>query len=159
MRPDPRLGARGALPLPGGASLLGAHLPGQRPAAQVERLARAIRRGQIEMTALFGNQTTELCGHEEMIRALYPAFELKHRLGIEIQSAEHNDIAGFSLGPGLHCGRGWGALLFAGRAAVGTRRGTPERVHPLWDEARVLDMDVPGAFWWEGIDGSRVLLW
>ncbi len=50
------------------------------------------------MTALFANEITELCGHEELVRLLYPSFELKRRFGIDITVAEHNDIPGFSWG-------------------------------------------------------------
>jgi alpha-mannosidase len=129
-----------------------------RPPAQVERLVRAIQSGQVEVTALFGNQTSELLGHEEIIRQLYPAFALKHRYGVEISSAEHNDIPGYcwALASTL---AGAGVRYFSPGVPLWYFRSTEEWVHPLWEEARVLDMEMPGAFWWEGIDGSRVLLW
>ncbi len=128
-----------------------------RPPEDVARLVAAIRRGQIEVTALFGNMTSELCGHEQLIRLLYPAFALKRAYGIDIACAEHNDIPGFS----------WGlANVLAGAGVRYFSPGIPswyfeavKPVHPLWDEAAVLSLKRPGAFWWEGIDGSRVLLW
>ena len=46
---------------------------GHRPADQFARLAQRLHEGRIELTALFGNETTELCGHEEQIRLAYPA--------------------------------------------------------------------------------------
>jgi hypothetical protein len=125
-----------------------------RPAEAVERLARAIRRGQIEVTALFANEVTELCGTEELIRLLYPAFALKRRFGIDIAAAEHNDIPGFS----------WGlANVLAGAGVRYFSPGVPRwyhrQVHQLWDEEAVLSLRQPGAFWWQAIDGSRVLVW
>ena len=114
--------------------------------------------GRSRSRRFFGNQTSELCGHEEIIRQLYPAFALKHRYGIEIQSAEHNDIPGYSWALASTLA-GAGVRYFSPGVPLWYFRSTPEWVHPFWDEARVLDMEMPGAFWWEGIDGSRVLLW
>jgi hypothetical protein len=126
----------------------------QRPREATDRLIAAIKRGQIEVTALFANEITELCGTEELVRLLYPAFELKRRYGIDIRVAEHNDIPGFS----------WGlANVLAG---AGIRYFSPaiprwyhRTVHQLWDEEAVIPLDRPGAFWWEAIDGARILVW
>jgi hypothetical protein len=114
--------------------------------------------GQIEVTALYGNQTLELCSSEELVRLLYPAFRLKREYGIEISSAEHNDIPGFP----------WG--LASALAEAGVRYFSPGvplwyfgqgegRVHPLWDIGEALPLGTPAAGWWEGPDGARVLLW
>lgn len=132
------------------------HYLEHRPLNAVGRLVRLLREGCIEVTALFGNETSELCGHEEQIRLLYPSFRLKRRFGVPIRTAELNDIPGVS----------WG--LASVLAGAGIRYFAPRipdyfswgfQVHPFWDEAAVLPRDLPGAFWWEGIDGSRVLFW
>ncbi len=130
------------------------HAPPARAAAMIDLL----RRGDLELTALFGNLTTELCGHETLARAVYPAFRLKREHGIPIVSAEHNDITGFSWGlsqvlteagirifcPGLPKYYNWGAP------------GAPS----FWDEAAIFGADGrPGAFWWEAPSGKRVLFW
>ncbi|HET6487277.1 MAG TPA: hypothetical protein VFH83_12695, partial [Spirochaetia bacterium] len=47
-------------------------------------MERLLRSGRFELAGLFGNLTTELCGHEEMIRALYPAFQLSRRYGFPV---------------------------------------------------------------------------
>lgn len=129
-----------------------------RPPEAVEQMIGFVKKGQIEVTALFGNMTLELCGHEEMIRLLYPAFALKHRYGIPITSAEHNDIPGFA----------WGlASVLAGAGIRYFSPGIPlwyfgegeERVHPLWDTTAALPLTIPAACWWEGPDGQKVLLW
>lgn len=129
-----------------------------RPAAVRERLLHYIHNGQIEVTALFGNITLELCGHEELIRLLYPAFALKRIAGVHITSAEHNDIPGFA----------WGlASVLAGAGVRYFSPGIPlwyfgfgeRRVHPLWDVEQALPLEMPAACWWEGPDGARVLLW
>jgi hypothetical protein len=129
-----------------------------RPQEAVERLMHFVKNGQVEVTALFGNQTMEMSSHEELVRLLYPTFEFRRKYGIEIVSAAHNDIPGFS----------WG--LASVLAAAGVKYFVPgvptwyygrdeDRVHPLWDEVEVLEMKNPGAFWWEGPDGAKVLLW
>ncbi len=129
-----------------------------RSPAEIERLVYYMKRGQIEVSAFFANMTSELCGHEEVIRLLYPAFRLRREHGVSIASAEHNDIPGFS----------WAlASVLAGAGVKYFSPGIPlwyfgrgeQRVHPCWDEAAVLPLERPGAFWWEGIDGARVLLW
>jgi hypothetical protein len=125
-----------------------------RPREAVERMAHFARRGQIEIGALYGNQIQELCGHEEMIRLLYPSFRLKRELGIDITSAQHNDIPGFS----------WGmASTLAGAGIKYFCAALPAwyfvDVHPCWDEERVLPIHRPGAHRWEGPDGQSVLYW
>ena len=134
------------------------HYVENRPKEVVERLAHFMRNGQIEVTALFGNQTLELCGHEELVRLLYPSFRFKREYGIEISSAEHNDVPGFP----------WGlASVLAGAGVRYFSPGVPfwyfgrgeDRVHPLWDMEEALTLETPAACWWEGPDGSRVLLW
>ena len=134
------------------------HFVEHRPPEVVERLAHFIRNGQIEVSVLFANEIQELCGHEELIRLLYPSFRLKRELGIELASAEHNDIPGFS----------WGlASVLAGAGIRYFSPGVPlwyfgrgeEQVHPLWDTAEALPLTMPAACWWEGPDGARVLLW
>lgn len=124
----------------------------------VERLMHYVHAGQVEITALFGNQILELSSHEELVRLIYPSFEFKRTFGIEIETAVHNDIPGFT----------WGLASIL--AAAGVRYFCPgipswyfgagdTRVHPLWDEQRVLSMDIPGAFWWQGPDGAKILVW
>ncbi|NLE43950.1 MAG: hypothetical protein GX620_04460 [Chloroflexi bacterium] len=132
------------------------HYIDHRPPPEVDRLVRLMREGRIEVTALFGNETSELCGHEEQIRLTYPSFRIKRRFGIPIQSAELNDVPGLS----------WGLVsVLAGAGIRYFAPGLPDyfrwgyTVHPFWDELKVLERDMPGAFWWEGPDGSRVLFW
>jgi len=137
-----------------------------RPADLVERLMRHVRAGRVEVTALMGNMTMELCGHEELIRLLYPAFKLAREHGFDISSAMHNDIPGFAWGlsgvldaagvryfcPGIP------AWYFGGGGGSDFRRRR-QGVHPLWDEEAVVPLDMIGGFWWEAPTGARVLVW
>ena len=128
-----------------------------RPERAAAMLA-LLRRGDVELTALFGNLVTELCGHEALARSVYHAFRLRREHGIPIVSAEHNDIPGFS----------WG--LCQALAAADVRLlcpGLPKYYswgHPgaasFWDEAAVFGAEGrPGAFWWEAPSGRRILFW
>lgn len=132
------------------------HYASTQPEAQLNRLQRRLQEGRIEITALFGNEITELCGSEEQIRHVYPAFHLARRFGAPVTSAELNDIPGASWGL-VTVLAGSGVRYFSG--GIPDYYGWGGRIHAWWDEAAVLPRDVPGAFWWEGFDGSRVLYW
>lgn len=124
---------------------------------RVERMIRAIKSGHVEVTALFGNMITEICGHEVLAGAAYPAFRFAREHGFRIRTAEHNDIPGFSWGlatvlteagielftPGLPLYYGWG-----------------EYDRPsFWDQQAVFGHLGPGAFQWEAQSGKRVLFY
>ncbi|HOZ47895.1 MAG TPA: hypothetical protein PLO37_22570 [Candidatus Hydrogenedentes bacterium] len=116
-----------------------------------------VKSGHVELTALFGNLVTELCGHETLARAVYTAFRLGREFGVPIVSAEHNDIPGFS----------WGlcvALTEAGIKIVCP--GLPHywswckpAMQHFWSQRAVFGHDGPGAFWWEAPSGKRLLFW
>jgi hypothetical protein len=128
------------------------------PRARAARLIALLRRGQFELTALCGNLTTELCGHEALVRALYPAYRLRREHGIPIVSAEHNDIPGFAWGLSeVLCGAGV-KLLCPGLPLYYAWGGAD--LPSFWDEEAVFGRKgLPGAFWWESPAGQRVLFW
>ena len=128
--------------------------------ARPERAAKMIdmlRAGRFEMTALFGNMTTELCGHETLIRALYHSAAISRQYGIPLVSAELNDVTGFSWGlsrvltdagikffcPGIPLYYNWGDQKF----------------RSFWDVETIFGYDAPGAFWWEAPTDKRILFW
>lgn len=126
--------------------------------ARVAAMLDLLRRGDLELTALFGNLTTELCGHETLARAVYHAFRLKRQHGIPIVSAEHNDIPGFS----------WGVSQVLTEAGIRLFcPGLPQYYHwghsdapSFWDETAIFGAEGrPGAFWWEAPSGKRILFW
>lgn len=132
------------------------------PEFRINRMVDLMRSGRIEPTALFGNMTTEICGHEELIRALYHAFSLKRKYGIQIVSAEHNDITGISWGlsrvitdagikifcPGIPLYYNWSE-----------RDGSGLSLNSFWDEKAIFPNGGPGAFWWEAPSGKKLLFW
>ncbi|RLD16420.1 MAG: hypothetical protein DRI36_05695 [Caldiserica bacterium] len=132
------------------------HFIENRPKKIIDKLVRYIKEGRIEITALYGNLITEVCGHEELIRALYPSFKLKRKYNIPISSAEHNDIPGVS----------WGlAKILANSGIKYFSPGLPlwyfskDNIHPFWDEEKVISLKIPGAFRWKSQDGKEVLFW
>ena len=147
--------ARFRIVIEGAWSLL--HFLRTVPPERAARMIELLQGGDIELAALFGNVTTELCGHETLVRMLYPAFRLKREHGVPIVSAEHNDIPGISWGlcrvladagiqffaPGLPLYYDW------------VKEGLPS----FWDEQAVFGRKGPGAFWWESPSGKQVLFW
>ena len=133
------------------------HYLENRPPEVVEEMVRRIKEGRIEVNALFGNETSDLCGSEELIRLLYPAFRLRRKYGIPIRTAELNDVSGLS----------WG--LCAAMAGAGVKYFAPGlptyftwagiRVHNFFDEDAMFPGGAPDAFWWEAPDGQKVLFW
>ena len=132
-----------------------------RPRDIVDRLMELIREGRIEVLALYGNEISDMCGHEELIRLLYPAFQLKRKYKIPIKCAEIADVPGLSWAlPAVLSGSG--VRYFVAALPRGYYRGGREKqmdVHPFWDESKIVPGGVPRAFYWLGPDGSRVLFW
>jgi alpha-mannosidase len=130
-------------------------------------LIKYVREGRVEVAALYANLISEICGHEEIIRSLYPSFCLKREYGVKISSAMHNDVPGASWSfasilpeAGVnYFFAGIPAWYFGKKLEEGILPSTDFEVHTLWDESKVLPMDIPGAFRWQGPDGNRVLFW
>ncbi len=132
------------------------HYIDNRSPETTARMVEFIRQGRIEVTAFLDNMTAELCGHEQQVRLVYPAFRLADKYGFQISSAEHNDIPGIPWGF-VSVLSGSGVRYFA--PSVQDYFAWGFKVHPNWDEDALLMRDMPGAFWWQGRDGSRVLCW
>jgi len=120
------------------------------------KLIHFLLNGQLELTALFANQTTDICGIEELNRLVYPSFDIKRKYKVPVQSAELNDI------PGIN----WGLVsVLAGcgikylNAGIQDYFAWGEKVPVPWDEKLVMKRNCAGAFYWEGPDKSKVLFW
>ncbi len=147
----------------------------QAAPARAAAMIDLLKSGHVEVTALFGNMITELCGHEVLARSLYHAARLKREHGIPVVSAEHSDIPGFAWGlcqalvaagikiicpalPLYYWWNGEGVPSFWDEEAVFRQRGVGG-AH--WDEegGNFGYRGMPGAFWWEAPSGGRVLFW
>jgi hypothetical protein len=106
-----------------------------------EAFIELVEQGRIEVTALYLNMT-KLLSHEELIRWVYYAAELRRKYAITISAAMNTDVAGFSWAlPQVLNGMG---VRYFSTAVNQTRAFAPK---------------VPKPFYWQGPDGSRVLVW
>ena len=64
--------------------------------AQVARFMDHVRKGDVEICGFYLNMPTEVTGHEEMIRCLYYAQELRRKYGVRIDSAMIHDVPGYA---------------------------------------------------------------
>ncbi len=114
---------------------------------QVARLIDLVRQGRIEICGYYLNMPTELTGHEETIRCLYYAQELRRKYGVTIDTAMLNDVPGYAWSlPELFTEAGITRVSF---------RANSIRGRFLWYRPGA----VPRPFYWEGPAGDRVLLW
>ena len=134
------------------------HFIENRPQEVLEKLAKYMQEGRIEVPALFGNEISALCSHEELIRLMYPSFRLKQKYGAKIKTASITDIPGLSWGlPTVLAGAGV-KYFFAGLPTY-FEWGRSD-IHTFWDESAILrEHGRPDAFFWEGPDGERVLVY
>ena len=133
------------------------HFIENRPKDVIDKLARYVKQGRIEISALFGNEISCLCGHEELIRLMYPSFRLKRMLGGQIHTGCIVDVPGLS----------WGLpTVLAGADVKYFFAGLPtyfewgrNDIHTFWDESAILRHGRPDAFRWQGPDGETVLVY
>jgi alpha-mannosidase len=111
----------------------------------VERMAALLQKGQIELSAADGSMHTEFLGSEELDRLVYAARKAGARFGIQPHVAMMNDTPGFSSRvPQVLAGSGVPYMI----AGSNTGLGGGISLSPG---------HVP--FYWQGPDGSKVLLW
>ena len=68
------------------------------PPEKQRQLIDAVRAGQIELDALYGNELTGLCRPEELLRLCDYAQQLSKRCGVKIDSAMISDVPGYTWG-------------------------------------------------------------
>jgi alpha-mannosidase len=128
------------------AGLAKRYIEGHSP-EQVARFLEWVRKGRIEICGYYLNMPTEITGHEEMIRCLYYAQELRRRHNVTVDTVMIDDVPGYA----------WPlADLFvqAGIRRVSFRANSI-RGRFLWYRPGA----VPRPFYWEGPAGSRLFVW
>lgn len=134
------------------------HYLRSRSDGQASKALRLLQEGRFELTALFGNLTTELCGHETLSRAVGPAVAISRRYGIPLVSAEHNDITGISWGLARVLADA-GIRIFCPGLPLYYSWGQMEGLQSFWDAEKIFGRKGPGAFWWVAPDGRKILFW
>lgn len=124
-----------------------------------KKLAKYIQERRIEIPALFGNQISGMCGHEELIRSMYPSFRINREYGAPIRSGSITDVPGLSWGlPTVMAGAGV-KYFFAGLPTY-FHWGGRNDIHTFWDEDAILRKHGrPDAFRWRGPDGQEILVY
>jgi hypothetical protein len=114
----------------------------QRPKEKVRELMDLVRKGRVEVGAWY-LQLSDCFGHEELIRALYPARALVRKYGIPVTCAMNNDVTGWS----------WASPQILSKSGVRYFATGINETRSLAALRR------PCAFYWESPDGSRILHW
>ena len=133
------------------------HFVENRPKETVQELAKYVKQGRIEIGALFGNEISSLCSHEELIRLMYPSLRFGRQFGGAIRTGSITDVPGLAWGlPTVMADAGI-KYFFAGLPTY-FEWGRND-IHTFWDEAAILRHGRPDAFRWVGPDGQSVLVY
>jgi len=127
-----------------------------------ETFLKYAREGRIDVMAFYAHVADTNCSSEELIRLMYPAFELQRRYGLRIESAAFTDMPGLSWGVPKILHAAGVKYFFAGMPAYfdwvdicGVH--DMGNVHSFWDEHALSDNGRPFAYHWKGQDESSVL--
>ena len=116
-----------------------------RKPSQFRKLCDCIRRGQIDVGALYTSVHSDLCGHEELARLSFYAAQLRKRYDIPLAYGMLNDVSeGYTMGM---------PQLLVKNGIEGIYMGPGVKV--VW---KGIYPRIPRLFYWETIDGSRVML-
>ncbi len=133
------------------------HFVETRGKDDIEELGKYVKEGRIEIGALMGNEISALCGHEGLVRLMYPSFRMARQFDGQILTGSITDVPGLSWGlPTVMAGAGI-KYFFAGLPTY-FEWGRND-IHTFWDESAVLRYGRPDAFRWQGPDGKTVLVY
>jgi Glycosyl hydrolases family 38 N-terminal domain/Glycosyl hydrolases family 38 C-terminal domain len=112
---------------------------------QIQDLVDLVRKGQIQVSSVWGSLHTEFMGAEELNRLVYDGKALQRQLGFTSDFAMMDDVPGFSLAlPQVLARSGIKYFLTGSNLFFGG--GTS--LHPS-----------KSPFYWQSPDGSKVLMW
>ncbi len=116
-----------------------------RSRAQFKKLVDCIKRGQIDIGAMYASVHTDLCGHEELARSLLYAAGLRRRYGLTVDCALLNDVSeGYSKGL---------AQILAKNGIQGVVFGPGVKA-----ASQGIAPTLPRLFYWRADDGSQVMV-
>jgi len=119
----------------------------QAPPQQRREFLEAVRKGQIGLDGLYGNELTALCRPEELMRLLDCARRLSKQHGLTIDSAMISDVPGYT----------WGLVPAMAQSGVKYFSIGPNHCHRI---GYTLSEWGDRAFYWTSPSGrERVLCW
>ena len=117
------------------------------PPEKQQRLVEAIRSGNVELDALYGNELTALCRPEELLRLMQWGDRLGRRCGVKVDSAMISDVPGYT----------WGTVSALNQAGVKYFSIGPNYLDRI---GRTMSTWQDKPFYWIGPDGKhKVLCW
>ena len=117
------------------------------PPEKQQRLVEAIRAGNVELDALYGNELTGLCRPEELLRLMQWGDRLGRRCGVKVDSAMISDVPGYT----------WGTVSALDQAGVKYFSIGPNYVDRI---GRTMSTWQDKPFYWIGPDNKqKVLCW
>lgn len=111
--------------------------------AKLERFKKWHDKGAMEVTAMMYPHFTQAFTPEQLARSLYPVRELRDRYGFTVDTADQSDVTGVS----------W---MFADLLA---EIGVDFLTMSINEHRALAPQPRPGAFWWEGPSGRKILVW
>jgi hypothetical protein len=112
---------------------------------KIERLMKLIRSGRIAMSMAWGSMHTDFMGGEELNRLAYDFTKLKNSYNITSELAMMNDVPGHPTSlPSVMAGSGAKYMVTGANTFINNATALAPGKVP---------------FYWEGPDGSKVLLW
>jgi len=115
--------------------------------AERKRFLSALRRGEIEIGALFANELTGICSREELFRMTRWAREFRRKYGLRLDTALITDVPGWT----------WGIVPALARSGVKYLSCGPNRMARI---GYTLSRWGDRPFWWISPSGrERILCW
>jgi len=117
----------------------------QRGEAALARVMELVRKGQMEVSGLYLNMLSALCGHDELCELTARAREVRERYSAPVTCATTTDNPTYTWAyPGLLNGSGIRYLAMGCNETRGPFISNGGGMPPIW---------------WQGYDGQRVLMW
>jgi alpha-mannosidase len=117
----------------------------QAPPEKQQRLIDAIRAGDVELDAMYGNELTALCRPEELLRLMQWGPSIGRRCGVTVDSAMISDVPGYT----------WGIVSALSQAGVKYFSIGPNYIDRI---GRTMSTWVDKPFYWIGPDNKQKLL-
>lgn len=111
--------------------------------SQIDRFKSWADKGDLEVTGMMYPHFTQAFTIEEMTRSLYPVRRLREEFGLAVDTADQSDVTGVA----------WQFVDLLAETGIDFLTMSINEHRALAPQPR------PGAFWWEGPSGKKILVW